>query len=970
MEEEQKIDFAKIEKKWQDRWESEKVFEVGEDPKKKKYYVLEMFPYPSAEGLHMGHAFNFTIGDVFTRFKRMQGFNVMHPVGFDSLGLPAENAAIKAGKHPEDYTNNSIKNFMKQEKALGLAYDWSRQVNTADSEYYRWDQWIFLKMFEKGLVYEKEAAVNWCNKCNTIISNEQAQGGECDRCGTKIEIKQMKQWFLKITDYADRLLEGHKNLKWPEKTIAMQKNWIGKSYGTEIDFEINNKKWPVFTTRPDTVFGITFMVISAQHKNLMELVTKEQKKEVEKFLNKVKSVSEKELADMEKEGVFTGSYAINPATGDKVPVYAGNFVVADYGGGMVMAVPAHDQRDFEFAKKYKIPIKQVITEINEDYTPLCKVRTDKKTIKRDSVVCVLKHWSEDKYLCLNWKNINWHTPVTGGIEDGETPEETGMREIKEETGYQNAEFLGRGLDVVGYYYHPKKDINRFEKQTPLFFKLKDGKQLKLSEEEKAKHELVWVEKSKVEKFLNHDEKNYDARVALHVWSQYLNPRAVTNSGVLINSKEFDGISNDEAKKKISDWLISQNRARKVINYKLRDWSVARQRYWGTPIPLIHCEKCGIVPVPEKELPVKLPKEVKFGIGNPLLTNESWLNVKCPKCNGKARREANTMDTFVNSSWYFLRYCDPHNNEKIFNKEKVKYWMPVDLYVGGAEHACMHLIYARFYTMFLHDIGLIDFEEPAPRLFHQGMINDEKGEKMSKSKGNVIEPLETMAKYGVDATRFFLLSEASPDKGFNWSDKGIQGSTRIINKIWKIGQEVKFGKDSEEMQSKINKTIKNVTEQIENIDYRKSTIEIRELFDLISKQTEISKESFEKAIKLISPFCPHIAEELWERLGNKDFISTAEWPKYGEIKKSANQENVNDKIIANVKPVVDKIIATQKVEKIYLYVMPFEIKQVNKDKIEKVLGRPTQIFAVNDPKKHDPENKAKKALPGKPGVFVE
>jgi leucyl-tRNA synthetase len=815
MEEEQKIDFAKIEKKWQDRWESEKVFEATEDPKKKKYYVLEMFPYPSATGLHMGHTFNFTIGDVAARFKKMQGFNVLHPMGFDSLGLPAENAAIKAGQHPEEYTNNSIKNFTKQQRTLGLTYAWDRQVNTADPNYYHWDQWIFLKMFEKGLVYEKEAAVNWCSKCNTILANEQVQNGKCWRHDdTEVEIKQMKQWFLKITDYADRLLEGHKKLNWPEKTIAMQKNWIGKSYGTEIGFEINGKVWPVFTTRPDTIFGVTFVVVSAQHKNLFDLVTKEQKKEVEAFLKKLKSVSEKELGEMEKEGVFTGSYAINPATKDNVPVYAGNFVVADYGGGMVMAVPAHDQRDFEFAKKYKIPVKQVI----------------------------------------------------------------------------------------------KGDLTE--------------------------------------------------------------TRAFTQEGILMNSKEFSGISNEEAKKKISDWLISQNKAKRVVNYKLRDWSVARQRYWGTPIPLIHCDKCGIVPVPEKELPIKLPKEVKFGVGNPLLTNEEWLNVKCPKCKGKARREANTMDTFVNSSWYFLRYCDPHNNKEIFAKEKVKYWMPVDLYIGGAEHACMHLIYSRFYTMFLHDIGLIDFEEPAPRLFHQGMINGSDGEKMSKSKGNGVEPLETMAKYGVDATRFFMLSEASPDKGFNWSDKGIQGSTRIINKIWKIGQEVKIGKDTEELKDKINKTVKNVTEQIENIDYRKSTIEIRELFDLISKQSEISRESFEKALKLIAPFCPHIAEEIWEKLGNKGFISIAEWPKYEEVKKSAKQEDVNEKIIGNIKPLIDKILSTQKVEKIYLYVMPFEIKQVSAEKIEKALGKPTIIFAVNDSEKYDPENKAKKALPGKPSIYVE
>jgi leucyl-tRNA synthetase len=582
----------------------------------------------------------------------------------------------------------------------------------------------------------------------------------------------------------------------------------------ELLNEILNNKWSIFTTRPDTIFGVTFMVVSAQHPKLMDLVTKEQKSAVEKFLKKLKSVSEKDLGEMEKEGVFTGSYAINPANGGKVPVYAGNFVVADYGAGMVMAVPAHDQRDFEFAKKYKIPVKQVIE---------------------------------------------------GNLTEA---------------------------------------------------------------------------------------------------------RAWTESGQLINSKEFNGISNEEAKKKITDWLISKKLARQTINFKLRDWSVARQRYWGTPIPLIHCEKCGVVKVPEKDLPVKLPKEVKFGQGNPLLTNESWLNVKCPKCGGKARREANTMDTFVNSSWYFLRYCDPKNKKEIFAKEKTKYWMPIDLYIGGAEHACMHLIYSRFYTMFLHDIGLIDFTEPAPRLFHQGMINDEKGERMSKSKGNVIEPLETMAKYGVDTTRFFLMSEASPDKGFNWSDAGIQGALRIVNKIWSISENIKFGKDSEELVLKLNKSIKLITEQIENIDYRKSTIELRELFDLISKQVELSKESFGRALKLLAPFCPHIAEELWEKLGNKNFISIAEWPKFEEQKEKKKQEDVSEKIIQNIKHIIDKIAETQKINKIYLYVMPFEIKSVNKEKLEKAFGKPVEVFAVNDPNKHDPENRSKKSLPGKPAVWVE
>jgi len=1003
------INFSQIEKKWQDAWDNSKVFEVKEDSKKKKCYVLEMFPYPSATGLHIGHAFNFVIGDVFSRFKRMSGFNVLYPMGYDSLGLPAENAAIKAGQHPQDYTGKSIKNFIKQQRTLGLSYDWTRTVNTADPSYYKWDQWIFLKMFERGLIYQKEAAVNWCSKCNTILANEQVQGGKCWRHGdTDVELKQMNQWFIKITDYADRLLEGHKTLKWPEKTIAMQKNWIGKSFGTEIDFEIVNpdekisnvivvhgspsedrtrekdyvldskkswigwikkelekkgvscfcpqmplpwnpkysewkkefekisidensvlvghsagggflvrwlgeekkkvrklilvspgkvgksdrlkafygnkfyqevkelvkekiviytskddldyhiisakeyaeefkgslvefgngyghftsktlvgkefsellneilhEKWKIFTTRPDTIFGVTFMVVSSQHKRLWDLVTKKQKPAVEKFLKKLRSVSEKELAEMEKEGVFTGSYAINPANGEKVPVYAGNFVVADYGAGMVMAVPAHDQRDFEFAKKYKIPIKQVIS------------------------------------------------------------------------------------------------------------------------------------------------------------GEISSSRAWTENGKLVNSGEFNGLDNEKAKQKITEWLIFKKLARKKVNFKLRDWSVARQRYWGTPIPLIHCSKCGIVPVPEKDLPVELPKEVKFGVGNPLLTNKKWLEVKCPQCNGKATREANTMDTFVNSSWYFFRYCDPKNNNEIFSKEKAKYWMPIDLYIGGAEHTCMHLIYCRFYTMFLHDLGLVDFDEPAPRVFHQGMINDEKGERMSKSKGNGIEPLETMAKYGVDTTRFFLLSEASPDKGFNWSDTGIQGALRIAKKILLISQNIKFGKDSQELLVKLNRSIKNITEQIETLDYRKSTIELRELFDLISKQKEVSKESFGKALKLLAPFCPHIAEELWAKIGNnksgREFISIAEWPKFEKVKENITKEDLNEKIITYLKTILEKFPDKKNV---FLYVLPFEVDQVDAGKISKAVNRMIDVWSVNEPSKYDPNNMSKKALPGRPGVWLE
>lgn len=971
MAEEQKIDFQEIEKKWQEKWENSKCFEVNTDLKKKKYYVLEMFPYPSATGIHIGHAFNYTLGDIFARFKIMQGFNVLHPAGYDSLGLPAENAAIKAGTHPEDYTNNSIKNFMKQQKMLGLTYDWSRVLNTADPKYYKWDQWIFLKMFEKGLVYEKEAAVNWCNKCKTIISNEQAQGGNCERCETKIEIKNMKQWFIKISAYADRLLEGHKNLKWPEKTIAMQKNWIGKSHGTEIDFEINGKKWPIFTTRPDTIFGVTFMVVSAQHPRLMELVTKEQKKEVENFIKKIKSVSEKDLADMEKEGVFTGSYAINPATKEKVPVYAGNFVVADYGAGMVMAVPAHDQRDFDFAKKYNIGIKQVIAPSFFDSNNPPK--KDKEETKRNIIHAIILDNKEKRFIALKNKNLPWLTPVTGGIEENESSLDAAIREIKEETGYQNFKLLKEmPYKMHARFYAAHKDVNRSVLSQVFVFKLINDKKESLKEEEAQKHEVQWLPISDLNKLTPVSELPEILK-----WFNNKEERAYTEDGILINSGEFNELNNKDAKEEITKWLSEKKLARKVVNYKLRDWSVARQRYWGTPIPLVHCEKCGVVPIDEKDLPVKLPKEVKFGEGNPLLTNSEWLNVKCPKCNGKAKREANTMDTFVNSSWYYLRFCDPKNKKEIFSKEKIKYWMPIDFYIGGAEHACMHLIYCRFYNMFLHDLGLVDFEEPAPRLFHQGMINGTDGEKMSKSKGNGVEPVGTMEKYGVDTTRYFLVSMTSPDKGFNWDENGMQGSLRFTKRVYSILENVKLGKDYPEIKEKLNRAIKNITEQIENIDYRKATIEIRELFELIFFKKEVSKESLEKSLKLLSPFCPHITEELWEKIGNKEFISLAEWPKCDESKineKFEQEEKAVEKLAEDINNIVKIVKEKQnkEVKKVYVYVLPKEkeLYEQHETILRKKTNLEVKIFAVNDKDKYDPEEKASKAKPGKPGIYLE
>ena len=763
--------FKKIENKWQKKWEESKIFQTKDSKNKKKHYILEMFPYPSGSGLHMGHTFNYTIGDIFARFKRMQGYNVLHPMGYDSFGLPAENAAIKAKSYPKKYIEKAIKNYIKQQKSLGISYDWDRIIKTSSPDYYKWDQWIFLKLFEKGLAYKKKSSVNWCPKCNTVLANEQVQNGKCWRHeNTDVEIKTLSQWFFKITEYADELYDGIDKLKqWPENIKKLQKNWIKKSFGTEIKFRINNQTWPIFTTRPDTLYGVTFMVISAQHPKLMELTTEKQKKQVQKFIKSLHSVSKQDIDQLEKQGVFTGTYAIHPLTKEKIPIYAGNFVLADYGSGMVMAVPAHDQRDFEFAKKYKIPIKVVITPKNKKIT---------------------------------------------------------------------------------------------------------GEELK---------------------------------------------RAYTEAGNLTNSNRFNNLNNEQAKQQITKYLIQKKLGKKTKNFRLKDWLISRQRFWGTPIPIVYCTSCGTVPVKETALPIKLPEKITLNSSkNPLKTNKEFLNTACPKCGKPAKRETDTMDTFVNSSWYFLRYCDPKNTKKIFEKAKANYWCPIDTYIGGKEHACMHLIYIRFYTKFLRDIGLLNFDEPAIKLFNQGMLHGSDGEKMSKSKGNAVLPETVSKKYGIDTARLFLVSIALPDKDIDWDPKGIEGSLRFINKFIDYTNKVKLTKSSPKLQSKINQTIKQVTENIQNFKYNFAIMNLRELFNYL--EDNISKKDMELILKLLSPFCPHIAEELWEKIGNKPFISSENWPKYNQSKIKPEfeaQEEIINSIIKDINSIKSFINTKPKTANIFI-----------------------------------------------------
>ncbi|MBT5111544.1 leucine--tRNA ligase [Candidatus Woesearchaeota archaeon] len=808
------MEFNKISEKWQKKWEAEEIFKTTEDKKKEKCYVLEMFPYPSSDGLHMGHAFNYTIGDIYARFKRMGGFNVLYPMGFDASGLPAENAAIKANKHPKEFITKAIKNYIKQMKDLGLSYDWSRTLKTCDPNYYRWNQFIFLKFLEKGLAYKKKSAVNWCPECKTVLANEQVHDGKCWRHeSTDVELKQLNQWFIKTTDYADELLDKIDDLDWPDRIKSMQKNWIGKSYGTEINFEINGKTWPIFTTRPDTVFGVTFMVVSAQHQELDSLVTEEQREEVDRFLKKIKSVSEKEMMLIEKEGVFTGSYAVHPLTQEKVPVYVGNFVLADYGTGMVMSVPAHDQRDFDFAKKYKIEMKEVISSKNQELT-----------------------------------------------------------------------------------------------------------------------------------------------------------QAYKGEGKLINSEEFNGTESKEAKDKITQLLQKNKLGKKTTQLKFKDWLVSRQRYWGTPIPVINCESCGQVPVSEKDLPIELPYDVKFGEGNPLETNKEFTDVPCPKCNWDAKRETDTMDTFFDSSWYYLRYCDP-NAKEMFNQKAVDYWMPADFYIGGAEHACMHLIYARFFTKALRDLGMLSFDEPFTKLFNQGMLHAQGGEKMSKSKGNVVLPEVISKKYGVDSARFFLVSLAAPDKARDWDEKGIDSTFKFLNRVHEYSKTVKVGKSTPRTEHRVNRAIEQIEEDIQSFNYHTATIKLRTLFDKLESQ--ISKKDLESVIKLFAPFCPHLAEEFWEIIGNKPFISLESWPKVNKSKineKFDKEEEFTDKAVSDIINILNLIKTETK--KVYLYVLPNDLEFYNIENISRRTNKEIAIYKVNDKDKYDPENKSKKSKPGKPAIFIE
>jgi len=742
-----KYDHRQIEKKWQQKWAEDKLYEASEDSPRPKWYSLTMFPYTSGD-LHIGHWYAEVPPDVHARYKRMKGFNVMRPMGFDAFGLPAENAAIKHGIHPYTWTMNNIDKMRHQLKTIGSIYDWSRQVITCQPDYYKWTQWFFLKLYQAGLAYRGKAPVNWCPRCQTVLANEQVVGGHCERCDTQVIRRDLEQWFFKITNYVDEL-EKHDNLDWPQRIKIMQHNWVGKNHGTEISFgldypDVEEKEIRVFTTRPDTSYGVTFMVLAPEHPLVEKLTTPEKKAEVTAYIEKSRRVSEIERlsTDREKEGVFTGACCVNRLNGQKVAIWIADYVLLSYGTGAVMGVPAHDERDFAFAKKYDIPIVTVIAP--PDY---------------------------------------------------------------------------KGEELTEAYI---------------------------------------------------------------------------DEGVMVNSEQFDGTPSKEGIETVTRYLKEKGWGGETVSYKLRDWLISRQRYWGTPIPMVYCDKCGVMPVPEEDLPVLLPEDAEFKPTgeSPLKYNEEFVNATCPKCGGKAKRETDTMDTFMCSSWYYLRYTSPGYDKGAFDPEKIKYWMPVDLYCGGAEHAVMHLFYSRFFTMACRDMGLLLFSEPFKKLYNQGIIISGK-QKMSKSRGNVVTPDDMVAAVGADSVRTYLMFIGPWDQGGEWNDAGLSGMSRWLNRLWKLVlDEYKTGAPDKnkrrELKRLTHQTVRKVTEDIEKMRFNTMLAALMEFTNYLSKVKQdagVTEEEWNEAVEtllvLLAPSAPHITEELWQHIGNKYSIHNQDWPQWDE-----------------------------------------------------------------------------------------
>jgi len=877
-----KYNHQKIERFWQSKWEKEKLLEVEEKEAKKLYLLIE-FPYPSSDGLHVGHPRSYTAIDIVARKKRMEGFNVLFPIGFDAFGLPTENYAIKVGKNPREITETNIKRFRSQLKSLGLSFDWSREVITSDPKYYRWTQWIFLQLYKAGLVYQKEMPINWCPSCKIGLANEEVVGGSCERCGTTVGKKKLKQWLFKITKYADRLIDDLKKVDYLEKIKQQQINWIGRSEGAEIDFPISGttEKIKVFTTRPDTLFGATYLVLSPEHEMIENLKSEiKNYDEVKKYIEKAKSKSDLERTESkEKTGVeLRGIKAINPVNDKEIPIFVADYVLISYGTGAIMAVPAHDERDFEFAKKYKLPIQRVVEpKFVARQDGQSALKPNERLVKRNALCAVIKNPKNGQYLCVSWKKVMMHGLVTGGVEEGEDLVEAALREIHEETGYKNLRLVkDPSFSIHSFFYHRIKMENRWARFQYLFFELENEERDPINDKESSLHDIVWKSENDLKNFFTVIEGEF-------ILNFIHNPDYIhTGEGILHNSGKYDGLDSQEATKKIIVWLEKNNLGKKAVQYKLRDWIFSRQHYWGEPIPLIHCEKCGVVPVPEKDLPVELPEVKKYqptATGeSPLSKIEKWVNVKCPKCGSPGKRETDTMPNWAGSNWYFIRYTDPHNNKKFADMKNMKYWLPVDLYNGGMEHTTLHLLYSRFWYKALYDLKLVPNDEPYKKRVSHGMILAEDGKKMSKSLGNVINPDDVVKEYGADTMRMYEMFMGPFDQPVSWSTKGIKGVSRFLEKIWDLMVENVEVVENVELIRLLHKTIKKVSEDIEGLRFNTA---VSALMILANKMQEVGADNKtrEKSLILLSAFAPHIAEELWHQLGHKDSIFKEKWPKY-------------------------------------------------------------------------------------------
>ena len=891
-----------IEKKWREYWEKNETFKTDIwDFSKPKYYALDMFPYPSGVGLHAGHPEGYTATDIVSRMKRMQGYNVLHPIGFDSFGLPAEQFAIKTGKHPSGFTEANMETFRIQLKNLGLSYDWDREISTHDPNYYKWTQWIFIQLYKDGLAKYIDMPVNWCEELGTVLANDEVIDGKSERGGYPVVRKNMKQWVIDIPKYAEKLIDGLDTLDWPESTKEMQKNWIGKSIGAHVNFKVkdSNREFTVFTTRPDTLFGATYCVLSPEHELVDEITTDDKKEAVSFYKKEAAKKSEMERTELNKDktGVFTGAYAINPVNGKEIPIWISDYVLATYGTGAIMAVPAHDQRDYDFAKEFGLEIIPVIEQVTGE------IRENES--HKDSIVAVIYDEKNDKYLTINWHELGGRLFVGGTRHENESALDCAKREIMEETGYNDIELVNECFPINHHYYAYNKNKAFSITANGLLFKLNSDRKVDTNLDDDEKFTVEWVDRKTIEE---------EVKDELHitVFNNTLNPCAYAGEGIHVNSDFINGLNKQDAIDKMIEWLEENKVGTKKINYRLREWIFARQRYWGEPVPIVHYEDGTNEALDDKDLPLVLPELKDYQGKNgkaPLENDQDWVNIIYK--GKKAKRETSTMPGRAGSSWYYLRYIDPHNNNEIANKELLKHWMPVDLYVGGPEHAVGHLLYSRMWGNYLYDKGISPVKEPFKKLVHQGMILGSNGLKMGKRHPKYcINPNDIAKKYGADTLRLYEMFMGPLEADKPWSDTGVEGARRWLDRVYRLYTEENKIKDEENknLEKIFHQTVKKVTEDYETLNFNTAISQMMIFINAVYKEDVFPRKYAMDFIKLLNPIAPHLTEEIWSLMGHDNTIAYEEWPKY-DIEKTKEDTffmvvQVNGKVRGKIEVAAD------------------------------------------------------------------